>query len=159
MKRLAAGIRLALVCGLAVGVLTLVGALPATANTSGTGLVVSQVYGGGGNAGATYTNDFIEIFNPTGSPVSLSGMSVQYASATGVGNFAATPLTGTLAAGHYYLVQEAAGTGGTTPLPTPDATGSIAMSATAGKVIVANSPTALPCNGGSTPCPPAQTAL
>ncbi len=26
-------------------------------------LRISQVYGGGGNTGATYTNDFIEIFN------------------------------------------------------------------------------------------------
>ena len=26
-------------------------------------IVISQVYGGGGNAGATFTNDFIELFN------------------------------------------------------------------------------------------------
>ncbi len=37
-----------------------------------TGLVVSQLYGGGGNAGSTLTNDYIEIFNPTSSPVDLS---------------------------------------------------------------------------------------
>ena len=29
-----------------------------------TDVVISQVYGGGGNAGATLTNDFIELFNP-----------------------------------------------------------------------------------------------
>ena len=28
-------------------------------------IVISQVYGGGGNAGATYTHDFIELYNPT----------------------------------------------------------------------------------------------
>src|SRR5438874_2046066 len=46
-------------------------------------LVVSQVYGGGGNTGAPWHNDFIEVFNPTGAGVSVTGWSVQYASATG----------------------------------------------------------------------------
>jgi predicted extracellular nuclease len=46
-------------------------------------IVISQVYGGGGNSGATYKNDFIELFNPSTSTVSLAGWSVQYASATG----------------------------------------------------------------------------
>ena len=39
----------------------------------GTSVVISQLYGGGGNSGATLTNDFIEIFNPTQGPVSLTG--------------------------------------------------------------------------------------
>ena len=52
-------------------------------------LVVSQVYGGGGNAGATYTHDYIEIFNRGSSPSTLDGYSLQYASATGTGNFGA----------------------------------------------------------------------
>ncbi len=30
---------------------------------------ISQVYGGGGNAGAPYKNDFIELFNRSGSTV------------------------------------------------------------------------------------------
>ena len=46
-------------------------------------LVISQVYGGGGNTGAPFTHDFIEIFNPTASPVNVNGWSVQYASAAG----------------------------------------------------------------------------
>ena len=52
-------------------------------------VVISQVYGGGGNSGATYTHDFIELFNRGTSSVSLAGWSVQYASATGTGNFGA----------------------------------------------------------------------
>jgi len=120
-------------------------------------VVVSQVYGGGGNAGAQYQNDFIELFNRSTSPISITGWSVQYASATGTGNFVATPLSGVLAAGQYYLVSEAGGTNGS-PLPLPNATGSINMSATGGKVILANSSTALACNGGSTPCSGAQLA-
>src|SRR5438132_5261496 len=34
------------------------------------GLVISQIYGGGGNAGSIYTNDFIEIFNRSSSAIS-----------------------------------------------------------------------------------------
>ena len=65
-------------------------------------IVISQVYGGGGNTGAPYTNDFIELFNRGTTTVSLSGWSVQYASATGTGNFGAnsgqlTELSGSLA--------------------------------------------------------------
>ncbi len=53
------------------------------------GCVVSQVYGGGGNAGATFTHDYIELFNRGTVPVDLDGLSVQYTSATGTGNFGA----------------------------------------------------------------------
>jgi len=105
-------------------------------------IVISQVYGGGGNSGANYKNDFIELFNPTNATVDLTGWSVQYASATGT-TWAVTPLNGSIAPGHYYLVQEAAGTAGTISLPAPDATGSINMSGTAGKVALTNSITAL----------------
>ena len=107
------------------------------------GIVISQIYGGGGNAGSTYTNDFIELFNRGASPVSVNGWSVQYASATGT-TWAVTNLTNvTIPAGGYYLVQEAQGAGGTTPLPTPDATGTIAMSGTAGKIALVNTTVAL----------------
>src|ERR671930_572959 len=47
----------------------LVAAAPASAAPS-TGLVVNEVYGAGGNSGATYTNDFVEIANRGSSPVS-----------------------------------------------------------------------------------------
>lgn len=106
-------------------------------------VVVSQLYGGGGNAGAVLRNDFIEIFNRGTSPVSLAGWSVQYNSAGGTGTWQVTPLTGSIPAGGYYLIQEAAGAGGTEDLPAPDATGTIAMAAGAGKVALVNSTTAL----------------
>lgn len=105
-------------------------------------VVISQVYGGGGNSGATYTNDFIELFNRGTEAVNVTGWSVQYASAAGT-SWQVTTLSGTIPAGGYYLVQEGAGTGGTTPLPTPDASGSINMSGTAGKVALVNNNTAL----------------
>ncbi len=110
-------------------------------------VVISQIYGGGGNSGATLKNDFIELFNRGTAPASVEGWSVQYASATGE-TWQVTPLTGSIAPGGYYLVQESAGAGGTTALPAADASGGIAMSATAGKVALTNSPAAL---AGATP--------
>jgi DNA/RNA endonuclease G (NUC1) len=106
------------------------------------GVVISQVYGGGGNSGATYKNDFIELFNAGSTSVSLDGWTVQYASAAGT-TWARTNLSGEIAPGSYYLVQQAAGSGGTTDLPTPEATGNISMAAGAGKVAVVSSTTAL----------------
>ncbi|WP_213803920.1 lamin tail domain-containing protein [Granulicella sp. dw_53] len=115
-----------------------------------TSVVISQVYGGGGNSGATYKNDFIELFNPTAAPVSLAGYSVQYASGTGT-SYQVTALPSfTLQPGQYFLIQEAVGANGTTNLPTPDASASIAMSATAGKVALVSSTTAL---SGTSGCP------
>ncbi len=101
-------------------------------------IVISQVYGGGGNSGATYKNDFIELFNRGTVAVSIAGWSVQYASATG-STWAKTDLSGTIPAGGYFLIQEAAGTGGTASLPAPvNATGTLNMSGTVGKVILAS---------------------
>lgn len=106
-------------------------------------IVISQVYGGGGNSGATLKNDFIEIFNRGTTAMSLDGWSVQYASATG-SSWQVTNLTAfVLQPGQYYLVQEAAGTGGTEDLPTPDAIGGIGMGAQNGKVALVNNTTAL----------------
>ena len=100
-------------------------------------VVVSQVYGGGGNTGATLRSDFIELHNNGTTAVNLSGWSVQYASASGT-SWTRTNLSGTIAAGGYFLVKQADGAGGTTNLPTPDTTGTIAMSGTAGKVALVN---------------------
>jgi len=130
-----------------------------------TTVVISQVYGGGGNSGAPYSNDFIELFNKGTSTVSLVGWSVQYTSATGTGNFGSTGalitnLSGSLAPGQYFLIVEAAGATPSTPLPTPDVTDAdpINMAAGGGKVALVNTTTPLGCNGGSTPCPPAALA-
>ena len=109
--------------------------LAAPASAVSPDIVVSQVYGGGGNAGATFRNDFIELYNRGTEPVPVGGWSVQYGSAAG-STFSSTPLTGRILPGRHYLVQEAAGSGGTTDLPTPNASGGITMSATAGKVRV-----------------------
>jgi predicted extracellular nuclease len=87
-----------------------------------------------GTRAPTFTHDFIELFNQGPTSVDLSGWSVQYISAAGTGTWSVTTLSGSIAPGGYYLVQEAQGLGGTTPLPTPDAIGTIAMASGAGKV-------------------------
>ena len=102
-------------------------------------VVINQVYGGGGNSGATFKNDFIELYNNENTPVNLAGWSVQYLNAAGTGNWSVTPLTGIIPPHSFFLIQEAAGAGGTTNLPTADVTGTIAMGATAGKVLLSNS--------------------
>ena len=130
-------------------------------------IVISQVYGGGGNTNATYKQDFVELFNRGTAPVSLAGWSIQYASTTGTGNFGSstTQITElpsvTLQPGQYYLIQEAQGTGGTTDLPAPDLIDAspIAIAGTGGKVALATTNVSLGCNGSSTPCSPAQLTL
>jgi 5'-nucleotidase len=129
-----------------VGLVLSGGALlgPAAANTTGAGLVINEVYGGGGNAGATLTNDFIELRNTTTQVVSLGGLSVQYRSAGGTGapgssNVVALPSVD-LPAGDTYLVGAAAGTGGSQALPTPDVTSGINLSGTGGQVFLADQP-------------------
>ncbi len=116
-------------------------------------VVISQAYGGGGNGGATYSNDFIELFNRGTAAQNLAGWSVQYASANGT-SWSTTALPNfDLQPGQYFLIQEAAGATPVLALPTPDldgvsaaTTGSnglplltgLAMSGSNGKVILVN---------------------
>ena len=104
-------------------------------------VVINQAYGGGGNKGAVYTNDFIELYNPTDEDVSLDGWTIQYASKTGTfnANSGSTELTGTIKAHGYYLIQEAAGSTTVKDLPTPDAVDTIAMGGKEFKIALVNS--------------------
>jgi uncharacterized protein len=122
----------------------------ATQALSSSGLVISAVYGGGGNAGATFANDFIELFNAGTSPVSLAGLSYQYAAYNA--DFAspvALPSV-TLAPGRYFLIAGAGGGSGAA-LPAADLTETTNLAATHGKVAIASTTTALAC-GGATRC-------
>lgn len=125
-----------------------------TSSASTPGMVISQVYGGGGNASATYNQDFVEIFNRSTATIDISGWSVQYASATGpsgAGDWAVTtfPAATTIAPGKYFLVALATGTTGGA-LPTPDVTNTtVNMSGSGGKVALVNNAVAL---NGTTAC-------
>jgi endonuclease G len=109
--------------------------LPAPGDST---IVISQLYGGGGNGGATYHNDYVELYNRGAAPVDITGWSLQYASATGSAwDFNRQPLAGSIVPGEYYLVALAAQANSTegAPLPPANITGGlINMSATAGKI-------------------------
>jgi len=117
-----------------------------TAGFCATKIVISQVYGGGGNSGAQFRNDFIELHNVGTTPVSLTGLAVQFASAGGA-TFAVQALpSATIPPGGYFLIQESAGANTTLPFPTadfvPSGTG-FAIGATSGKVALTSTTTAI----------------
>jgi hypothetical protein len=109
-------------------------------------VVIYEIYGGGGNTGAIYKNDYIVLRNNGSTPVSLVGWSIQYASATS-SSWDATNLVGSIAAGGYYLIQMYGNPGGPgAALPTPNVTAVTNASmnninVTDGKIILSNSTT------------------
>lgn len=122
-------------------------AVAAHADPAGDNLVISEAYGGGGNSGAAYTNDFVELYNPTGAPISLSGMSLQYRSAASTavpGSSNVNALSGTVAPHGHFLIQLAAGSASVAALPTPDlaiTSSPINMSGTGGQIYLVNGTT------------------
>jgi MYXO-CTERM domain-containing protein len=127
-----------------------------TVVTAGT-VVLSQVYGGGGNSGATYNHDFLELFNRTANTIAIGGWSVQYGSTAN--NFSQKvdiPLGATIAPYGYFLVQLTGGTTGSA-LPTPDldATAgatSFNLSASNGKVALVMGTALLACGTSTSRC-------
>ncbi|MDD4663209.1 MAG: lamin tail domain-containing protein, partial [Caldisericia bacterium] len=119
-------------------------------------VIISQVYGGGGNTGATFTNDFIVLHNTTDQAIDLTGWTLFYASATGTfkldseltGYVQSCALVGSIPANGFYLIQGGAGTTVTDiPLPiTPDASSTFNLSGTKGKLAL--------CNNGEKPVDP-----
>lgn len=108
-----------------------------------THLVISQVYGAGGNSGAAYNTDYIELFNPTNASVTATNWSIQYASASGTTWQVAT-FSGIIPAGGYFLVRGASGANGA-PIPTPDFSPAVLLnlSGTTGKVALCSNNTTL----------------
>jgi predicted extracellular nuclease len=97
-------------------------------------LVISQVYPAGGNSGASFKHDYVELHNRSNQPVSLSGMSLQYASQT------ASAWTNTVLpnvnvpAGGYYLVTFGSFADAGEVVAADLDGGSVNMGASAGKV-------------------------
>ena len=113
-------------------------------------VVISEVYGGGGNSGSTWKNDFVELYNPTNAPITMTNWSVQYASASGSFSVLNVHLfSGVIQPKSYFLIQESQGAGGSKDLPTPDAIGALALSSSQGKVALSSSAT--PVTGPTDP--------
>jgi hypothetical protein len=123
----------------------------AHAGSGSTSLVVAQLYASGGNSGATYANDYVELFNRGTSSIDLSGWTVQYASAAST-SWSATALSGTVAPGRAYLVALASGGANGGALPAADATGTTNLAATGGKVAIVDSATPLSCGATAGSC-------
>ena len=124
----------------------------ASARGSGSGsLVVGEVYAAGGNSGAVYANDYVELFNRGASPVAVDGWTLQYASAAGT-SWQSTALGGTIPAGGSYLVQLASGGTNGTALPSADATGTSNLAVTGGKIALVDGATALSCGASAGSC-------
>lgn len=116
---------------------TFIAANPATA-----AVVISQIYGGGGNSGAVLQNDYVELFNRSTNAVDISSWSLQYAAAT-TASWQTANLSGVLQPYRYYLVQLASGGAAGAALPVADATNSINLNASSGKLALVSSQAAL----------------
>ena len=124
----------------------------ASARGSGSGsIVVGEVFAAGGNSGAAYANDYVELFNRGAGAVAIDGWTLQYASASST-TWQATALSGTIPSGGRYLVQLASGGANGAALPAPDATGVSNLAVTGGKVALVDDATALSCGASAGSC-------
>lgn len=90
--------------------------------SAGAGLVISQIYGGGGTSKALWNRGYVELFNSTKSPIPLKGLSLHYAGPiSDYGLAARLPADAVVPAGGYFLVGFLAGQSGFDLRP--DATG------------------------------------
>jgi hypothetical protein len=123
----------------------------AAAQGASSDIVISQLYASGGNTGATFANDYVELLNRGSSTVDVSGWTVQYATAAGT-TWQATVLSGSIQPGRYYLVQLASAAAVGAPLPAPDATGTTNLAASGGKVAVVRDASPLACGATAGSC-------
>jgi hypothetical protein len=124
----------------------------ASASGSGSGsIVVAEVFAAGGNSGAAYANDYVELFNRGAGAVAIDGWTLQYASASST-SWQSTALSGTIPAGGRYLVQLASGGVNGAALPAADATGTSNLAVTGGKVALVDNATALSCGASAGSC-------
>jgi uncharacterized protein len=121
------------------------------ASASSSGIVVSQVYAAGGNSGALYQSDYVELLNTGSTTIDLTGWSVQYASASST-SWSATPLAGTVQAGHYFLVALGSSGSAGSLLPSADDTGATNLAVTGGKVAIVHDTAALTCGTSAGSC-------
>lgn len=105
-------------------------------------VVINEIYGGGGNTGAPFNQDFVELFNNGVAAVNIGGWVLQYAPAASgsFATFATVPALTMLAPGSSYLVSVGSVGGTGAALPTPNLIGSTGtnLAAGAGRVQMLN---------------------
>ncbi len=108
---------------------------PGFSQTVTPGLVISQVYAGGGNSGSFYQHDFIELFNNSAVAIDASAYSVQYTGSTGTTWTPVSIPTGTtIGAYSYYLIRAGTSSGGGTAAFQADLAFGANLNTVAGKV-------------------------
>lgn len=114
-------------------------------------VVIYHVFGGGGNSGATYKNDFIVLKNVSSQDVDISGWSLQYCgkdTISAIANIFEFPNDSVVKAGKYFVIKGAAGSGGTEDLPQVDATWDQNLSGSAGQLALCTNTTPVPASAG-----------
>ncbi|HYE63648.1 MAG TPA: lamin tail domain-containing protein [Phycisphaerales bacterium] len=101
-------------------------------------VTISQLHIGS----TVYQSDFVELFNAGNAPVSLNGWSIKIAFCGGCSQWNVAPLSGSIPAHGYFLV-ELAPASGSLPLPPPDATGLITGDPIGGKIMISNNQSGL----------------
>ena len=119
------------------------------AQAAGPGLVINEVYGGGGGGVATFENDFVELRNTSAEPIPLTGKSIQYRGPNSIvlplaENVVVLPDV-VVPAGETFLVKGASASSNPNPpgdpLPEPDLTTTLNMGGTEGQVFLADTTT------------------
>lgn len=139
---------LAALTGATLGIAALA-VTPAQANPAGTGLVISEVFGAGGNNGALINADFVELYNPTDGAIDLNGLSIHYRALAGASGGAPYALAGEVPSHAHWLIQMGAVGANGAALPTPDSVAlpSFSMAGPGGQVYLLNGTTEITTNG------------
>jgi hypothetical protein len=119
--------------------------------TRSAAVVVNEVYGGRRQLGRYVHQRLHRARQPRHRPDQPLRLVGPVPLVGAAGAWHVTPLAGSIAPGAFCLIGEAQGAGGTQPLPPTQASGTIAMSGTAGTVALVNTATALTC-ADSTSC-------
>lgn len=125
---------------LASGLLVASALVCASVSFGATGVKISMFYGAGGNSGATYNQDYVELFNSSGTAVNIGGWALEYGSAAGnwgslSTNYLVFPANTIIQPCGYLLVASGpVGAVGVNIPTTPDFTSPANMSGTNGKL-------------------------